>query len=69
MVVLAGTNHVQGHVGIPDRVTRRTKLPTFSVVPISIPWTPLGEPVIQDQPGASEGEWLLYTPREDAIPA
>jgi len=63
MVVLAGTNHVQGHVGIPDRFTRRTKLPTFSMVPISVPWTPLGEPVLQEPPpGASEAEWLLYTP-------
>lgn len=62
MVVLAGTTHVQGHVGIPDRVTRRTRQPTFSMVPILVPsWTPLGEPVIREALGAAEAEWLLYT--------
>jgi uncharacterized iron-regulated protein len=68
MVVLAGTNHVQGHVGIPDRVTRRTKLPTFSMVPISHEtWTPLGEPVIQEALDASEAEWLVYTRPADGV--
>ena len=34
MVVLAGTGHVQGRVGMPDRFTRRTGLSTFTVVPL-----------------------------------
>jgi hypothetical protein len=61
MVVLAGAGHVRGHVGVPDRVTRRTDLATFSMVPIPVPWTPSGEPVIQEALGPSEGEWLLCT--------
>ena len=35
MVVLVGTDHVRGRVGVPDRVTRRTGLSTFTMVPLS----------------------------------
>ena len=63
MVVLAGSTHVRGRVGLPDRYTRRTKLPTFTMVPMSVPWSsvtnrPLG--LAKTEP-ASEADWVLYT--------
>jgi hypothetical protein len=30
------------------------------MVPVS--WTPTGEPVVQEEVGPAEAEWLLYTP-------
>ena len=66
MVVLVGTDHVRGRVGVPDRVTRRTGLSTFTMVPLSVPWADSGQPAIDRPLGDSEGEWLLYTqPRID----
>uniref|UniRef100_A0A7S2DUA0 Haem-binding uptake Tiki superfamily ChaN domain-containing protein n=1 Tax=Haptolina brevifila TaxID=156173 RepID=A0A7S2DUA0_9EUKA len=64
MVVLVGAGHVQGRVGIPDRVTRRTGLSTFSVVPLSVPWAASGLPAIERPLDPSEAEWVLYTQRE-----
>eukprot|EP00966_Prymnesium_polylepis_P054446 1258584-Prymnesium_polylepis.1 len=32
MVVLAGARHVRGRVGVPNRFSRRTAEPTFSMV-------------------------------------
>ena len=37
LVVLVPIVMRQG-VGLPDRFTRRTKLPTFTMVPLSVPW-------------------------------
>ena len=70
MVVLVGSSHVRGRVGIPDRVTRRTGVSTFSVVPLSVPWaapsaeTPRGAPAIDRPLDASEADWVLYTQGE-----
>jgi hypothetical protein len=61
MVVLVGTDHVRGRVGVPDRVTRRTGASTFTMVPLSVPWAESGLPAIERPLGANEGEWLLYT--------
>jgi hypothetical protein len=61
IVVLAGSDHVRGRVGIPDRVTRRTGLSTFSVVPLSVPWAAIGLPAIDKPLERTEAEWVLYT--------
>ena len=61
MVVLAGTDHVRGHVGVPDRVTRRTGEPTFTIVPLTVPWAASGLPAIERPLSAAEGEWLFYS--------
>jgi uncharacterized iron-regulated protein len=64
MVVLVGSGHIRGHVGLPDRVTRRTGAGTFSMVPVPVEWTVYGQPAIERPPDASEAEWLLYTQPE-----
>lgn len=64
MVVLVGSDHVRGRVGVPDRVTRRTGQPTFTVIPQSVPWAQTGLPAIEKPLGSSEGDWVLYTQEE-----
>ena len=61
MVVLVGSQHVQGRVGVPDRFTRRTNLATFTVVPVSIEWPATGRPT-PEPPSAAEADWVLFTP-------
>ena len=64
MVVMVGTSHVRGRVGVPDRFTRRTELPTFTVLPVSVRWPALaGRPPPSTTPklAASEADWVLYT--------
>ena len=60
MVVLVGTGHVRGRVGMPDRFTRRTGLSTFTVVPLESDesWPAVPQPL----PTRAEGDWVLYTP-------
>ena len=59
MVVLVGSSHVRGRVGIPDRFSKRTKLDTFTMVPAS--WTSAGRPAGSEKLPASEADWVLYT--------
>jgi len=76
MVVLAGVGHLQGRVGIPDRVEKRTSVKTYTVVPISVPWPGIGSggfPDVHSTGSAfqdvstkgpvspKEGDWVLYT--------
>lgn len=63
MVVLVGSSHVRGRVGLPDRYTRRAKLPTFTMVSLSVPWNSVAnKPILADAPlEASEADWVLYT--------
>lgn len=64
MVLLAGNGHVQARDGIPDRVQRRTGLRPFTVVPVSVPWTPEGLPDIDHPPGKSFADWVYFTQPE-----
>ena len=64
MVVLVGTNHVRGRVGIPLRFSRRTGLSTFVVIPAKLApgddgeWPgDIGEPNLE-----TEADWVLFTP-------
>ena len=59
MVVLVGSSHVRGRVGIPDRFAKRTSLPTFTMVPEA--WTGGARPSGSERPGPSEADWVLYT--------
>mmetsp|Transcript_41610 Transcript_41610/g.97360 ORF Transcript_41610/g.97360 Transcript_41610/m.97360 type:complete len:363 (-) Transcript_41610:288-1376(-) len=64
MVVLLGAGHVRGRVGVPDRYTKRTQLPTFTVLPISVPWptTDVSPPrSATPKLPASEADWVVYT--------
>jgi len=64
MVVLAGVGHVQGRVGIPDRVEKRTSVKTYTVVPNSVPWPAIGSggfPDVKGPVSSREGDWVLYT--------
>mmetsp|Transcript_14672 Transcript_14672/g.19563 ORF Transcript_14672/g.19563 Transcript_14672/m.19563 type:complete len:105 (-) Transcript_14672:332-646(-) len=68
MVVLVGSSHIRGRVGIPDRFTRRTRLPAFSIVPVSVSWEEAfgtdpssPRPVRELQLPVSEADWIFYT--------
>lgn len=59
---VAGTFHAE-RTGIPDRITRRTSEPTFSIVSRSVPFDTYNMPII-DHPEKSEiADWLWYIPR------
>ena len=64
MVVLAGAGHVGGRNGIPERFTRRSGEPTFTMVPCCVPWTDSGLPAIEAPFDRREADWILYTQQE-----
>lgn len=68
IVLLAGNGHVQARDGIPDRVERRTGLKPFTVVPVSVGWTPEGLPDIEHPPGVSFADWVYFTQLEIGPP-
>lgn len=58
MVVLAGSGHIRGRVGMPDRFTRRSKLPTFTMVPVSVPKV---RAAVAEKPLLKgEADWVLF---------
>ena len=59
MVVLAGTSHVRGRVGIPNRFRKRMDLPIFTMVPER--WNGIGKPLRDAKLPPSEADWVLYT--------
>ena len=59
MVVLVGSSHVRGRVGIPERFEKRANLPTFTMVPAR--WNQLGKPRGPALVPPSEADWVLYT--------
>ena len=61
MVVLAGSRHVRGRVGVPNRFSRRTAEPTFSMIPQTVAWTDTGLPAIERPLSGKEADWVLYT--------
>jgi hypothetical protein len=73
MVVLVGASHVRGRVGLPDRYARRAHVPTFTLVPLSVPWPPVGGSSSRPPRGAdplptSEADWVVYTrPRDSRV--
>jgi hypothetical protein len=73
MVVLVGASHVRGRVGLPDRFARRAHLPTFTLLPLSVPWPSIGSSSSPPPQGAerlpvSEADWVVYTrPRDTRI--
>ena len=55
---------MRGRVGVPNRVSRRTAQPTFSMLPQSVPWAANGLPDIERPLDRSESDWVLYTQGE-----
>ena len=64
MVVLVGSAHVRGRVGIPDRFAKRSKLATFTMVPAR--WEAAGRPAAEERLPPSEADWVLYTRPQSA---
>lgn len=64
LVVLAATSRVQARDGVPDRVSRRIGAPTFTMLPLAVPWSANGLPAIRRPLGPAEADWLLYTQTE-----
>ena len=63
MVVLAGSAHVAGRDGIPDRITRRTGCSCFTIVPQGVQWVD-HNPVVNAPPRRDLADWIWYTQRE-----
>ena len=59
---------MQARDGIPDRVERRTGLKPFTVVPVSVGWTPEGLPDIEHPPGVAFADWVYFTQLEIGPP-
>jgi uncharacterized iron-regulated protein len=65
LVVIAGVGHVAGRVGIPDRISRRTKAETFVIVPQPVDWiASSGLPDVNLPLTADDCDWAWYTERE-----
>jgi len=63
LMVIAGTGHVTGRVGIPDRIAKRVEgTVPFVVVPYDVPWNEDGSPVIDIPPTSEECDWAWYHP-------
>jgi uncharacterized iron-regulated protein len=62
LCVFAGNGHVEGRVGLPDRLTRRSGRPTFTVVPYTVPFQQDGWPDIAHPGNRDAGDWLWYLP-------
>ncbi|KAK4533290.1 hypothetical protein CCYA_CCYA16G4172 [Cyanidiococcus yangmingshanensis] len=62
LCVFAGNGHVEGRVGLPDRLTRRSGRPTFTVVPYTVPFQQDGWPDIPHPGNRDAGDWLWYLP-------
>mmetsp|Transcript_11170 Transcript_11170/g.19080 ORF Transcript_11170/g.19080 Transcript_11170/m.19080 type:complete len:379 (-) Transcript_11170:209-1345(-) len=60
LVVLCGNAHVEGKFGVPDRVTKRTGLQTFTVVPKSVRMTDERLPDIERPDSRDVADWLWY---------
>eukprot|EP00190_Bangiopsis_sp_CCMP1999_P000043 CAMPEP_0198727580 /NCGR_PEP_ID=MMETSP1475-20131203/4521_1 /TAXON_ID= ORGANISM="Unidentified sp., Strain CCMP1999" /NCGR_SAMPLE_ID=MMETSP1475 /ASSEMBLY_ACC=CAM_ASM_001111 /LENGTH=330 /DNA_ID=CAMNT_0044489637 /DNA_START=149 /DNA_END=1141 /DNA_ORIENTATION=+ len=63
MVVLAGSAHVAGRDGIPDRITRRTGCSCFTIVPQGVQWVD-HNPLVKVPPRRDIADWVWFTQRE-----
>ena len=61
LLVIAGIGHVQGRVGIPDRIAKRTGQAPFVVLPQQVGWTEGGLPDIKEPLGKEAADWIWYT--------
>lgn len=68
LMVIAGSGHVTGRGGIPDRIAKRVGgRPPFVVVPYEVPWSDDGLPVIEIPPNTNECDWAWYHPSPDIV--
>eukprot|EP00179_Madagascaria_erythrocladioides_P001280 CAMPEP_0198309664 /NCGR_PEP_ID=MMETSP1450-20131203/1971_1 /TAXON_ID=753684 ORGANISM="Madagascaria erythrocladiodes, Strain CCMP3234" /NCGR_SAMPLE_ID=MMETSP1450 /ASSEMBLY_ACC=CAM_ASM_001115 /LENGTH=364 /DNA_ID=CAMNT_0044012431 /DNA_START=20 /DNA_END=1114 /DNA_ORIENTATION=+ len=68
MVVLAGAAHIEDKTGIPDRITRRTGLKTFTILPQSVGWTPENLPNIEEPTrNRNVADWVWFTQLESEL--
>ena len=42
-------------------MSRRLGAPTFTMLPLAVPWSANGMPAIRRPLGPDEADWLLYT--------
>jgi uncharacterized iron-regulated protein len=67
LVVIAGLGHIAGRVGIPDRISRRTKAAPFVIVPQQVDWNDEnGLPDVQAPLTTEDCDWAWYTEKEIA---
>ena len=67
MCVLAGTGHVEGRTGLPDRLARRSGSPAFTIVPYTVPFQSNGLPDIEQPGGREQADWLWYVPQREEL--
>jgi uncharacterized iron-regulated protein len=65
LLVIAGTGHVSGRVGMPDRIKKRIKQDPFVVVPYEVKWNKEGLPDIDVPPSARECDWAWFHAERD----
>eukprot|EP00595_Chromulina_sp_UTEXLB2642_P001088 CAMPEP_0196767274 /NCGR_PEP_ID=MMETSP1095-20130614/38301_1 /TAXON_ID=96789 ORGANISM="Chromulina nebulosa, Strain UTEXLB2642" /NCGR_SAMPLE_ID=MMETSP1095 /ASSEMBLY_ACC=CAM_ASM_000446 /LENGTH=102 /DNA_ID=CAMNT_0042134427 /DNA_START=449 /DNA_END=754 /DNA_ORIENTATION=+ len=58
VLVIAGSGHINGRVGIPDRVHSRTREVPFVITPYEIDWNVDGLPDIDSPPGTGDCDWV-----------
>jgi uncharacterized iron-regulated protein len=69
LVVIAGSGHVVGRAGIPNRIKRRLKgADPFVIVPQQVDWLPTGLPDVEIPLGRQDCDWAWYTEKE-IVPA
>jgi hypothetical protein len=62
--VIAGLGHVQGRVGLPDRIRKRTNKTPFVIVPQQVDWLDNGLPDIERPLTFDDCDWAWYTEKE-----
>ena len=74
LVVLAGSSHVAGRLGLPDRIAKRlakanpggpgsssSSAGVFTVVPQSVAWRGPQRPQLDALPSTEDADWVWYT--------
>lgn len=67
LVIIAGSGHVLGRSGIPNRILKRLPAGSsspFVVVPQQVDWLPTGLPDIELPLSRSDCDWAWYTEKE-----
>ena len=69
LIILAGSSHIRGRNGIPDRIVHRLKqdysrdlpFPPFTIVAQGVRWTSAGTPQTLEKPTVEDSDWIWYT--------
>ena len=63
LLVIAGSGHINGRVGIPDRIEKRIGQAPFVIVPTETEWSIEGLPEVRVPPFQTQCDWCWFTER------